>query len=146
VARRGQGHRLFPRRRARRPATLPPAYGDDATGAKEITEITEIKEPVAAEDSPASLAAAQTTPSGLPVRVPQASITPELRAGDGSATGAEDEDEAPTPEQIRRSFGGLQSGTRRGRSDAAAKSRSQPDDSPPASAEDAREDAPEDCQ
>ncbi|MGH3382381.1 MAG: nitrate- and nitrite sensing domain-containing protein [Actinoallomurus sp.] len=131
------------------PGTLPPLPRRTATAPpepKEITEIAEIKEPVVAEDPPASPAASQTTPSGLPVRVPQASITPALRAEGGSAAGAADEDDAPTPEQIRRSFGGLQSGTRRGRTDAAAKSRPQPADPPSASVEDAREDAQEDNQ
>ena len=131
------------------PGTLPPLPRRTATAPpepKEITEIAEIKEPVVAEDPLASPAASQTTPSGLPVRVPQASITPALRTEGGSATDAADEDDAPTPEQIRRSFGGLQSGTRRGRTDAAAKSRSQPADPPSASVEDAREDAQEDNQ
>ena len=133
---------------AHAPGTLPPLPRRTATTPpepKEITEIAEIKEPVMAEDPPASPAVSQTTPSGLPVRVPQASITPALRTEGGPAA-AEDVDDAPTPEQIRRSFGGLQSGTRRGRSDAAAKARSHPADPPSASVEDAREDAQEDNQ
>jgi signal transduction histidine kinase len=60
-----------------------------------------------------------TTPSGLPVRVPQASIAPALRT-DKPADGCADEQRAP--EEIRRVVGGLQAATRRGRSDAAATS------------------------
>jgi hypothetical protein len=79
--------------------------------------------PVAAETS-------HTTPGGLPVRVPQASLAPALRT-DGAQSAKKDakdnrdgnEENGPSPEEIRRSFGGLQTGTRRGRSDAA---RSQP--------------------
>jgi signal transduction histidine kinase len=85
--------------------------------------------------------AVQTTPSGLPVRVPQASITPALRT-DGTPAGtapADEEDDGPTPEQIRRSFGGLQAGTRRGRTDAA-RSRTPEAQPTPAPDEDAEED------
>ncbi|MDN3351096.1 nitrate- and nitrite sensing domain-containing protein [Actinomadura sp. DC4] len=84
---------------------------------------------------PAEPAGAQTTPSGLPVRVPQASITPALLTeGTPAATApAAEEDDVPSPEQIRRSFGGLQAGTRRGRTDAA---RSQPPAAEPTPAPD----------
>ncbi|MFF3665016.1 sensor histidine kinase [Microtetraspora malaysiensis] len=59
------------------------------------------------------------TPSGLPFRVPQASIAPALR--DDTPTGAadEDEDDDRSPEEIRKIMGSFQSGTRRGRSDAS---------------------------
>jgi anti-sigma regulatory factor (Ser/Thr protein kinase) len=67
-----------------------------------------------------------TTPSGLPVRVPQASIAPSLRTDD-QESGAETTDEQRAPEEIRRVVGGLQAGTRRGRSDAAAKAKADPD-------------------
>jgi hypothetical protein len=88
--------------------------------------------------APAAPAAAQTTPSGLPVRVPQASITPALRT-EGTTTAAADETDGPTPEEIRRSFGGLQSGTRRGRTDAA-RSQTRAAEVTPAPDEDAEED------
>ncbi|WP_067139984.1 sensor histidine kinase [Microtetraspora malaysiensis] len=59
------------------------------------------------------------TPSGLPFRVPQASIAPALR--DDTPTGAadEDEDDDRSPEEIRKIMGSFQSGTRRGRTDAS---------------------------
>jgi signal transduction histidine kinase len=59
------------------------------------------------------------TPGGLPFRVPQASLAPALRT-DGPIGQDEpvDEDDR-SPEEIRKIMGGLQAGTRRGRSDAA---------------------------
>jgi hypothetical protein len=85
--------------------------------------------------------AAQTTPGGLPVRVPQASITLALRT-DGTPAGTTpvvEEEDGPTPEQIRRSFGGLQAGTRRGRTDAA-RSQTPAAEPTPVPDEDAEED------
>ncbi|SIN07504.1 sensor histidine kinase [Micromonospora cremea] len=58
------------------------------------------------------------TDSGLPVRVRQASIVPELR-DDPAATETDEEDVARPPEQVRRMMSSYQSGTRRGRTDAA---------------------------
>ncbi|MFI7522067.1 nitrate- and nitrite sensing domain-containing protein [Micromonospora globbae] len=60
------------------------------------------------------------TDSGLPVRVRQASIVPELR-DDPAATAADDDDEeiVRPPEQVRRMMSSYQSGTRRGRTEAA---------------------------
>jgi signal transduction histidine kinase len=89
-------------------------------------------------EAPAAPAATQTTPGGLPVRVPQASITPALRT-DGAANAAADEPDGPTPEAVRKSFGGLQAGTRRGRTDAA-RSQSPAAEPTPAPDEDAEED------
>ncbi|WP_119728969.1 sensor histidine kinase [Thermomonospora amylolytica] len=63
------------------------------------------------------------TPGGLPMRVPQTNLVPQLRteapitAADEDAE--EDEDLLRSPEEIRRIVGAYQSGTRRGRSDAA---------------------------
>ncbi|MER5336237.1 nitrate- and nitrite sensing domain-containing protein [Micromonospora sp. NPDC002717] len=57
------------------------------------------------------------TDSGLPVRVRQASIVPELR--DEPAAGDDDPDTVRPPEQVRRMMSSYQSGTRRGRTDAA---------------------------
>jgi len=63
-----------------------------------------------------------STPSGLPVRVPQANLAPPLR------TAAEEEDERQdeepdepgrSPEEVLRIMGSYQKGTRRGRDEAA---------------------------
>jgi hypothetical protein len=63
-----------------------------------------------------------TTPSGLPVRVPQANLAEPLRTDEPEA--ADDEPDEPddpgrSPEEIQRIMGSYQRGTRRGRSDAA---------------------------
>ncbi|MFL6054477.1 MAG: ATP-binding protein [Actinoallomurus sp.] len=62
------------------------------------------------------------TPSGLPIRVPQASIAAPLRT-DGPPTAAQDEDRPAgsdrSADNVRRSISGLQAATRRGRADAA---------------------------
>ncbi|MBC8990979.1 nitrate- and nitrite sensing domain-containing protein [Micromonospora chalcea] len=66
---------------------------------------------------------AETTPvtdAGLPVRVRQASLAPELRHDQTEADDdAADDDTARAPEQVRRMMSSYQSGTRRGRTDAA---------------------------
>ncbi|WP_241661060.1 nitrate- and nitrite sensing domain-containing protein [Thermomonospora catenispora] len=68
------------------------------------------------------------TPGGLPMRVPQANLVPQLRT-EAPITAAEsdeeDEELLRSPEEIRRIVGAYQSGTRRGRSDAAKKAASQ---------------------
>jgi len=58
------------------------------------------------------------TDSGLPVRIRQANIVPELR-DDPAATESDEEDVVRPPEQVRRMMSSYQSGTRRGRTDAA---------------------------
>jgi len=72
-----------------------------------------------------------TTPSGLPMRVPQASLAEPLKTADDIADDqpqAEDDDPGRSPEEIRRIVGAFQTGTRRGR--AAAESRAaEPEDS-----------------
>ncbi|MCK1805846.1 MULTISPECIES: sensor histidine kinase [Micromonospora] len=79
----------------------------------------------AAEASPATEpeTEAETTPvtdAGLPVRVRQASLAPELRHDQTEADDdAADDDTARAPEQVRRMMSSYQSGTRRGRTDAA---------------------------
>ncbi len=110
------------------PAEVPALTADGPGGLPPLPRRTSASTPSASTPStpppagppepPASTSASQTTPSGLPVRVPQASITPALRA-EGTAERAAEEDDVPTPEEVRRSFGGLQAGTRRGRTDAA---------------------------
>ncbi|MCZ7436542.1 nitrate- and nitrite sensing domain-containing protein [Micromonospora sp. WMMC241] len=59
------------------------------------------------------------TDSGLPVRVRQASLNPELRHEQSDADTDGAEDAARAPEQVRRMMSSYQSGTRRGRTDAA---------------------------
>jgi signal transduction histidine kinase len=66
---------------------------------------------------PPVAAKAPRTDSGLPVRVRQANIVPELR--DEPTAPDEDEDEVRAPEQVRRMMSSYQTGTRRGRTDAA---------------------------
>ncbi|MBP1784470.1 hypothetical protein J3R08_004320 [Micromonospora sp. HB375] len=77
----------------------------------------------AAEASPEPETEAETTPvtdAGLPVRVRQASLAPELRHDQTEADDdAADDDTARAPEQVRRMMSSYQSGTRRGRTDAA---------------------------
>ncbi|MET8091176.1 nitrate- and nitrite sensing domain-containing protein [Micromonospora sp. NPDC005220] len=76
--------------------------------------------PVAAGDGgpvPAR-AEAERTDSGLPVRVRQANIVPELR-DDPAVSETDDEDVVRPPEQVRRMMSSYQTGTRRGRTDAA---------------------------
>jgi signal transduction histidine kinase len=105
---------------------------DLPAGAPPLPRRTATRPPEETVESP-------TTPSGLPVRVPQASIAPPLRTeSTPSAEAGEEDRDGPSPEEIRRSLGGLQSGTRRGRSDAARAWRRVTADS--ASDEDAQED------
>ncbi|WP_174536450.1 sensor histidine kinase [Micromonospora chalcea] len=69
------------------------------------------------EDEPE---ASPVTDAGLPVRVRQASLAPELRHDQTEADDdAADDDTARAPEQVRRMMSSYQSGTRRGRTDAA---------------------------
>ncbi|WP_341716733.1 nitrate- and nitrite sensing domain-containing protein [Micromonospora sp. FIMYZ51] len=73
----------------------------------------------ATEPGGAAGAAAESdrTESGLPVRIRQASLAPALRAEPDSPE--ESEDVIREPEQVRRMMSSYQTGTRRGRSDAA---------------------------
>ncbi|BCJ61370.1 sensor histidine kinase [Micromonospora endophytica] len=57
------------------------------------------------------------TESGLPVRIRQASLAPALR--DEPEAAEEDDDVIREPEQVRRMMSSYQTGTRRGRTDAA---------------------------
>jgi hypothetical protein len=77
------------------------------------------------------------TPSGLPFRVPQASLAPPLRNGRPVTESRSDgQDPGRSPEEIRRIVGSYQRGTLRGRFDAgeldAAPDGSANDDRPPA--------------
>ncbi|RIV36855.1 sensor histidine kinase [Micromonospora radicis] len=75
--------------------------------------------PVASASEPGGTAEAESsrTESGLPVRIRQASIAPGLRAEPEAAE--EDDDLIREPEQVRRMMSSYQTGTRRGRTDAA---------------------------
>ncbi|MFE9693950.1 nitrate- and nitrite sensing domain-containing protein [Micromonospora sp. NPDC005806] len=74
---------------------------------------------VASADAAADDGAAAQTGSGLPVRVRQASLVPELRSESSTEDIDEDDDPVRPPEQVRRMMSSYQSGTRRGRTDAA---------------------------
>ncbi|MFI7215208.1 nitrate- and nitrite sensing domain-containing protein [Micromonospora maritima] len=105
-----QAPRLTPsglpaRTRKRQPAVAAPTA--------ELAVVEPPAAPAATEEAPA------VTDAGLPVRVRQASLNPELR---NDQAGAEDDgadDTARAPEQVRRMMSSYQSGTRRGRTDAA---------------------------
>ncbi|MEV4299606.1 sensor histidine kinase [Microbispora rosea] len=58
------------------------------------------------------------TPSGLPFRVPQANLAPALAEESRNANEVEDQEDR-SPDDIRKIMGSFQSGTRRGRSEAA---------------------------
>ena len=111
-----QAPRLTPsglpaRTRKRQPAVAGPT-----------TELAVVeRRPVAApapssEDEPE---ASPVTDAGLPVRVRQASLAPELRHDQTEADDDAADDTARAPEQVRRMMSSYQSGTRRGRTDAA---------------------------
>ncbi|WP_410815132.1 nitrate- and nitrite sensing domain-containing protein [Micromonospora sp. 067-2] len=59
------------------------------------------------------------TDSGLPVRIRQANIVAELRDDPATTETTDDEDVTRPPEQVRRMMSSYQTGTRRGRTDAA---------------------------
>ncbi|WP_188187732.1 sensor histidine kinase [Nonomuraea sp. SYSU D8015] len=62
---------------------------------------------------------AEFTPSGLPLRVPQANLAPPLRDDMPTQPDFEEDDDERSPEEIRAMMGSLQSGTRLGRTEAA---------------------------
>ncbi|MEU0081901.1 nitrate- and nitrite sensing domain-containing protein [Micromonospora tulbaghiae] len=116
-----QAPRLTPsglpaRTRKRQPAVAGPT-----------TELAVVeRRPAATTDEPEASPAtepetAPVTDAGLPVRVRQASLVPELRHDQTGADddAADDDDTARAPEQVRRMMSSYQSGTRRGRTDAA---------------------------
>ncbi|MEU5939890.1 nitrate- and nitrite sensing domain-containing protein [Micromonospora sp. NPDC047548] len=73
--------------------------------------------PDAATDD--SAPASTVTDSGLPVRVRQANIAPELRGEPAAGDDDPDGHASRPPEQVRRMMSSYQTGTRRGRTDAA---------------------------
>nr|WP_239082042.1 nitrate- and nitrite sensing domain-containing protein [Microbispora rosea] len=82
------------------------------------TELSDGAGPSGSGGPEASAPSAGFTPSGLPFRVPQASLAPALAEEPRRADEA-DEEEDRSPEEIRKIMGAFQSGTRRGRSEAA---------------------------
>ncbi|SCF46744.1 sensor histidine kinase [Micromonospora mirobrigensis] len=105
-------------RRPQRPGPDDPAVvpGLPARAARAGTMSTMDADAGAAGD--AGPAQPPRTDTGLPVRVRQASIVPELRA-DPAAEEDTDDDAVRPPEQVRRMMSSYQTGTRRGRTDAA---------------------------
>ncbi|GAB3188519.1 signal transduction histidine kinase [Micromonospora palomenae] len=91
-----------------------PAGTDDRTpaGADDRT-------PAGTDDRTPAGADGRVTDSGLPVRVRQANIVPELRAEQAATDDEPDEQAARVPEQVRKMMSSYQTGTRRGRTDAA---------------------------
>ncbi|OKI89156.1 sensor histidine kinase [Micromonospora sp. CB01531] len=118
---------------ARQPTLELPAVGmrapvrpaaEDATPVEKAAPVADAA-PVAEPGSagtplvPRQRPAADRTPQGLPVRVRQASLAPQLRADADPAVEAPAEaDPGRSPEQIRQLMSRYQSGTRRGRDDA----------------------------
>ncbi|KKJ94702.1 histidine kinase [Micromonospora sp. HK10] len=109
----------LPARVRRRPAPAAPA----GTSAGPAAAPGGAAEPAAVPGGAAEPAADGdgdgSTGSGLPVRVRQASLAPELRVETATVAGDPDEDTVRPPEQVRRMMTSYQSGTRRGRTDAA---------------------------
>ncbi|MBQ1073416.1 sensor histidine kinase [Micromonospora sp. C31] len=101
---------------AARPA---PAEVPDATGTPDAPE-TDTETTATGGPAPTARQVTARTDSGLPVRVRQASIVPELRDDPAAAGDDEGDDDATRPpEQVRRMMSSYQTGTRRGRTDAA---------------------------
>ncbi|MET8837237.1 nitrate- and nitrite sensing domain-containing protein [Micromonospora sp. NPDC004540] len=76
-------------------------------------------DPLPAGDAAAEAAVPARTDGGLPVRVRQASLAPELRHEPSTPDDDGDDETVRPPEQVRRMMSSYQSGTRRGRTDAA---------------------------
>ncbi|MFC4014491.1 nitrate- and nitrite sensing domain-containing protein [Nonomuraea purpurea] len=70
-------------------------------------------------EEPEQQPVAEFTPSGLPLRVPQANLAPALRDDTPTQPDLEEDDDERSPEEIRAMMGSLQSGTRLGRTEAA---------------------------
>ncbi|GAA0351713.1 nitrate- and nitrite sensing domain-containing protein [Actinoallomurus spadix] len=119
----------FPRRRRKSPIRRPA----DRSPGRAVAPVTALTPPprnspetVAGEENEEATHAAEasTTPSGLPIRVPQASIAAPLRTGKRPAVAPEEDRDRTvgggrSPDNVRRSISGLQAGTRRGRAEAA---------------------------
>ncbi|WP_433329571.1 hypothetical protein [Spirillospora sp. CA-294931] len=81
-----------------------------------------MKSPTTAPEDLPPVPEISSTPSGLPVRVPQANLADPLGPAEPATASQEpaaEDDLGRSPEEIRRIVGSYQSGTRRGRSEAA---------------------------
>ncbi|MGW1061455.1 nitrate- and nitrite sensing domain-containing protein [Micromonospora rubida] len=97
------------------PVTAPRPVADEAgTPAPDAPDVPDPSTGLTPAASPA-----QQTGSGLPVRVRQANIVPELREDPSTQQVDDDEDAIRPPEQVRQMMSSYQTGTRRGRTDAA---------------------------
>ncbi|MFG1837532.1 nitrate- and nitrite sensing domain-containing protein [Micromonospora sp. NPDC049175] len=94
------------------PTGLPAVDGKRSTESRDAPD-------AASDGGPEAEAEAARTDSGLPVRVRQANIVPELRDDPAASETDDDEDVVRPPEQVRRMMSSYQTGTRRGRTDAA---------------------------
>ncbi|WP_157431921.1 hypothetical protein [Actinomadura hibisca] len=117
-------------REPRRPRPLPASATVPFPRSRPVRHRTEadaptrrVAQPDPAEEDQPTVPEVPSTPSGLPVRVPQANLAPPLRADEKPAAG-EPADEpggpARSPAEIQRIMGSYQRGTRRGRSEAQA--------------------------
>ncbi|MFV2178831.1 nitrate- and nitrite sensing domain-containing protein [Actinomadura sp. LOL_016] len=109
-----QGDDRAPVDETRSPVDVPPPAPPADTGERPVT--------IEPEDLP-PVPDISTTPSGLPVRVPQANLAEPLRTDEPTAAAQqpdEDDDPGRSPEEIKRIMGSYQRGSRQGRSDAAA--------------------------
>ncbi|MBP2705551.1 sensor histidine kinase [Microbispora sp. RL4-1S] len=107
-----QGTGPFPEQeRGPRKIALVGAPDADPEPAQEVVPVPVVPEP------PRPAPPASFTPSGLPFRVPQANLAPAL--ADNTADLDEDDEDDRSPEDIRKIMGSFQSGTRKGRSEAA---------------------------
>ncbi|MFJ8830613.1 nitrate- and nitrite sensing domain-containing protein [Micromonospora aurantiaca] len=107
------------RTRKRQPAVAGPTT-ELAVVERRPAGTTDAAEASSATEPETEAETAPITDAGLPVRVRQASLVPELRHDQNAADDdAADDDTARAPEQVRRMMSSYQSGTRRGRTDAA---------------------------
>jgi signal transduction histidine kinase len=100
-----------------RPTSLENAEPSAAASGAALFEMPPVTEPTGSLDRPASMTdGPETTPSGLPFRVRQASLAAGLREADPPEDPASDQ--ARSPEQVRQMLASYQQASRRGRADA----------------------------
>ncbi|MEU4717968.1 hypothetical protein AB0F73_30580, partial [Micromonospora purpureochromogenes] len=102
-----------------RPAPQRPATVPTPVDAVVPDAATDDRTPAGTDDRASAGTDGRVTDSGLPVRVRQANIVPELRGEQAAADDEPDEQAARLPEQVRKMMSSYQTGTRRGRTDAA---------------------------
>ncbi|MEV0995279.1 nitrate- and nitrite sensing domain-containing protein [Nonomuraea sp. NPDC050202] len=112
--------RTLPSRPTAVPAPAPPPAPRPRPEAVPRPEPAPAPEPQAETPAePEQQSVTEFTPGGLPLRVPQANLAPALRDDTPTQPDFEEDDDERSPEEIRAMMGSLQSGTRRGRSQAA---------------------------